>query len=131
MIKDIYNKLFHSNKSTNENKEQYSNCNAIVFILDPKNKEDIVDIKLYINDTSDESAKQFGTLLYSINESFYAKSFLQMMSDITKDNPEYSTFMNIAIKRWSDFFHNVKNQETTEDQNSDDPIVPPSYFYSK
>lgn len=128
MISKLIKKFFNTSKNVSEvknNLQEYTDCNAIIFILDSKNENSFVDIKLYINDTSDHAAKQFGTLLYSINESFYAHTFLQMMNDITKDNPEYSLFMNQAIQTWSKFFNKLKAED-----NSQEPIVPPSSFYS-
>ena len=129
MISKLIKKFFNTSKNVIEeknNSQQYDDCNAIIFILDSKNDNNFVDIKLYINDTSDNAAKQFGTLLYSINESFYAHSFLQMMNDIIKDNPEYSLFMNQAIQTWSKIFDKLKIENSSED-----PIVPPSSFYNK
>ena len=72
-------------------------------------------IKIIINDVSLKSSNNFGFLLYLINSGYYTKSALDSLVELSKEHPNYESFIEHTIHSWS--------------QNLDiKPIISPSNF---
>ncbi|NDC71875.1 MAG: hypothetical protein EBZ62_00270 [Sphingobacteriia bacterium] len=93
-------------------KEIINKENSISFIVDESSR---VKIKIIINDVSLKSSNNFGFLLYLINSGYYTKSALDSLVELSKEHPNYESFIEHTIHSWS--------------QNLDiKPIISPSNF---
>jgi len=93
--------------------------NSISFVVDESSR---VKIKLIINDVSLESSNNFGLLLYLINHGYYTKSVLDSLVDLSKEHPNYESFIDYTIHSWS---QNLDNKPITINTK---PIISPSSF---
>jgi hypothetical protein len=112
--------LFNSKKELKNNLEtKNTNTNSILFYLDQDQK---INLDIDINNISSEDAKQFGLLLFLINEGYYVQSFLDKISDIAKKHADKTEFIQTVISVWSHAI--IENDKVVEQ----DPIIKPTQF---
>lgn len=83
-------------------------------------------VKIYFNITSTEAAKQFGEMLFLLNEGYYVQSILDIFKEISSADENYAKFIQKVISNWSE---KVLELENHEDDLLNNPIVSPTYFY--
>lgn len=83
-------------------------------------------VKITVNNKSFESAKQFGELLFLLNEGFYVQPILDVLNDIIKTEPAYATFIQSILNRWST---KVTEIEDVEEDLLNQPVISPTFFY--
>jgi hypothetical protein len=82
-------------------------------------------VKIHLNITSNEAAKQFGEMLFLLNEGYYVQSILDIFTDISKTDDKYAKFIHGIISSWSE---RVLEMEHHEKNSLDTPIISPTYF---
>ena len=118
----IYNyllSLFNHDKQNTDNLETKKGINSILFYLDENQK---INLDVDIDNISAEDAKQFGLLLFLINEGYYVQSFLDIISDIAKKHSNKTQFAQTVISTWSNAI--LENDKVVEQ----DPIIKPTQF---
>lgn len=100
-----------------------SNENIITISCDSSG---VSKVKIIVNNNSIESAKQFGEMLFLLNEGFYTQSFLDILNEIVESDKNYTIFVSSIIDKWS---NKVTEIENIENSLSNKPIVPPTFFY--
>lgn len=120
----IYNYLlslfnYKNNEQTEINTETTKTNNSILFYLDQNQK---INLDIDINNISADDAKQFGLLLFLINEGYYVQSFLDIISDIAKKHSDKTQFAQNVISTWSNAI--IENDKVTDQ----DPIIKPTQF---
>lgn len=120
MFKKILDKL--SNYLKNKSKTD-SKTNSILLQIDHDNK---VNLKVFINNNTIESADRFGLLLFLLNEGYYVQGFLDILSDLSKQNPYNDKFVKQTISSWSNKI--TESAELESNINSNDPVIKPTEF---
>jgi hypothetical protein len=95
--------------------------NSIIFHLDQNQK---INVDIDLNNLSTEDAKQFGLLLFLINEGYYVQSFLDIISNISKVDTTKTEFVQSVISSWSNAI--IENDNYVK--NNQDPIIKPTQF---
>lgn len=120
MIKKLLNTLFKNKK----NSSQFNHTtNSIVFEIDKNNK---INLKVFINDTNIESADKLGVLLFLLNEGYYVQGFLDILSDLSKQDPNNDEFVKKIINSWSTKVTEIAEYESQ--LNINEPIIKPTQF---
>lgn len=96
--------------------------NSIMFESDSNN---MVNIKVYINDPSRDAADKFGLLLYLLNEGYYVQHTLEILSNLSKEHHN-NEFITATINSWS----NKVTDNTKHELYINDPIIKPTQFNS-
>jgi hypothetical protein len=121
----IYNYLlslfnYKNNEHTEINTDTKKQNNSILFYLDQNQK---INLDIDIDNISADDAKQFGLLLFLINEGYYVQSFLDIISDIAKKHSDKTEFVQTVISTWSNAI--IENDKAV---NQEDPIIKPTQF---
>lgn len=107
--------------------ETINKYNQLTISVDNNGK---IVIKFDINNFSNHDAKNFGLMLYYMNEGLYVETILDLLTQSTDKNTNYTNFIEKTISSWSTkVSESYKDDEDIADINS--PIVSPSDFYKK
>jgi hypothetical protein len=118
MIIYLYNKYFKKNINANPEKKS---VNSITFTID-----DSDNIKVYFvfDDPSPDSTAKVGDFLYHLSNGHYINYILDILLNISKQQPEHRDYIWNIINSWSLNLSNYDSANPTNDQ----PIVRPSLF---
>lgn len=108
-------KLLFNKKSNISN----TNISAIIFQIDNSNEE--TKIKIELENLSTDAAQKFGSLLFLINEGYYVKPILDILSEMSKESMEKAIFTQYTMSEWS-------SKVATNNNTDDDPIIKPTQF---
>jgi len=97
--------------------------NLLIIACDPHGTN---KVRITINNKSLESAKEFGEMLFLLNEGLYIQPILDVLNEIVKTEPSYATFTQSVINKWS---NKVIEIEDVEEDLLNQPVVSPTFFY--
>lgn len=120
----MMNKLFGKTQTQNHN------SNELSFIFDD-NK--IPHIKIVIHNYDPIDAKEFGNILFMLNNGYLMSSILETLISLAKDNLEINNFIQQVVSHWTALDTAYKNQysNTTAYKNDDQPKVKPTEFLER
>jgi len=117
-IRSYFDKLFKIKEST----ENDSLFNIILFQIDENQK---VHLKVNIDNFSEEAAKKFGFLLFLLNEGYYVQTFMDLISDFSKESLTKAQFCQQVIGSWS---NKIAESDKYELDHQDEPMIKPTSF---
>lgn len=120
MIKTILS-LFKREKNSEE--ENLDIPNSISFSFGSNDEE--ISVKITIAKLDDKIAKQFGELLFHLNEGYYAQSIVETMNEISAQGQDEFMFVKKITNSWAEKIIEADKLEASINQ---EPIVSPSYF---
>ena len=120
-LKRYFNSWFH------QKSDSYNN-NSILFNID-KNRN--IHLKLNFNHFSSEDSDKFALLLFLMNEGFYTQTFLDLITDFAKQNPQHAQFIQHIISEWSNRITENNTYASMEINTKEDPLIKPTQFHSK
>lgn len=115
----MWKKIFKAKKISTE--ETTKKPIQILFEIDNSDK---FTVDLIINDKSVEMADNLGLLLFLINEGYYVQYFLDMLTDLSKQDSNNGIFVQKTISNWSNKIVESENNHIAIDE----PIIKPSQF---
>lgn len=119
MITYLYNKYFNKkNINTNKNK---SSVNSITFTID---HSDNIKVYFAFDDPSPDSPSKVGDFLYHLSNGHYVNYILDILLNISKQQPEHKDYVWSIINAWS---LNLSSYDAPTETN-DQPIIKPSLF---
>ena len=110
-------------KDSQENKET---CNTIVFKIDQDQK---IHLHIDVHNFSSKDADKFSLLLFLLNEGYYIQTFLDLVTDFAKQNPQHAEFVQQIVSGWSSKI--TENSTYIEDSNEEEPLIKPTQFHNK
>ena len=110
MIKFISDKFLKTKKETH---------NTVIFRIDSENEN--IKVDFLFDNINENSSRQIGEFLYFLNNGYYIKNILDILSNLSSNNPEYATFINNILRFWSD-------KLPVEPSIEDKPIISPTHF---
>jgi hypothetical protein len=128
IFKTIYKQIF--NKSQKEEIEYIynrNNENSLSFILD-KDNNSVIQINVQHFD-NDQYIDKFAQLLFMLNNGYYHKNIVDIMSDLAIKDPDRALFLSKVIQKWSHYIDKyVDAEEKVNDYNINKPCVSPLSF---
>lgn len=107
-----------------KHKENTKPTNSVLFEIDNNNN---IDVKIKLNNALVDDAEKFGLLLFLINEGYYVQTFLDILSDISKEGEHQAKFVQTTIHSWASKVTESNIYETNI-KNECDPIIKPTQF---
>jgi len=95
-------------------------------LIVPVDDEGKIRVKVTINNTDNNAGKKFGEMLFLLNEGYCTQSILDIFDDIVESEASYGKFLRDVIDRWSS---KITESEKLEIDQSDKPIISPTFFY--
>jgi hypothetical protein len=123
MIKYILKKLFSSNKKIENNDEFIPKHNTVTFWI---GEDGLPYSKVYIIDTSPESAQYFADMLFSINTGQYINYILSILVELSSKDKDVNNYVRKVIDSWKNITDN--NEDTNSKQ---EPYIKPTTFNKK
>jgi len=119
MIKSILNKLCQYQKKKNNIEESLPKHNTVTFWVEANQSY----AKIYIVDTDPESIDSLAEMLFGINSGEYMTSLLNILIDISKQDPKIKHYVKEVMVAWQDLVDdNTSYGDTTE------PYIKPTAF---
>jgi|LakMenE18May11ns_1017448.scaffolds.fasta_scaffold9805417_2 hypothetical protein len=115
-MKNIFSKIFKKNN----NKE--SEKNSLIFSI---NRDGDLLIEVVLKENNKNSHEYLGNLLFELNNGNYTQNILDLLLEISKNNPNFAQLVKKTISVWS-----AKVLLHTPTVNEDAPIINPSQFYN-
>ena len=84
-----------------------------------------IKIKITINDATEAQGRNFGNMLFLLNESYCTQSILDIFNDIVKSDKTYVLFIKNAIDQWSS---KILEVDGDDEKILNEPIIPPTTF---
>lgn len=110
-------------------KKTHKPYNEISFLFD-ENK--IPHIKIYFEKYEETDAKEFGTLLFSLNRGYLMTSILEILVSLAKENSTTNTFVQQVISHWVGLDNIYKNRDDNiAGDNNEEPVVKPTEFLER
>lgn len=109
-------------------KNAHKPYNEISFLFD-ENK--IPHIKIYIEKYEEADAKEFGTLLFSLNRGYLMTSILEILISLSKEDGKVNTFVQQVVSHWVGLDNIYKNRGEDILKDDDEPSVRPTEFLER
>lgn len=121
--------LFYNNQPTQSAEEPLLKENSISFVLNEDNKI-IIRVNLY-NTVKKEDCKEFGSLLYIINEGGFAGDIASVLNEMGLQEPAKLSFTSGILTEWMNLLdkHGVVDYDNSV--GDDEPIISPLHFSQK
>jgi len=117
MIESIKKLFTTTNKMTNNEFINKNQENSVSFIT-TKNNQPIIELN--IQHLDDDNAQKFAEILFLLGNNYYQEDIINMLTDMSKREPERSGFITKVIGYW---IHYVNLKNTTNE-----PCVSPLGF---
>lgn len=118
MIKSIKKLFTTTNKSTTNNELINRNQENSVSFITTKNNQPVIELN--IQHLDDDNAQKFAEILFLLGNNYYQEDIINMLTDMSKREPERSDFITKVIGYW---IHYVNLKNTTNE-----PCVSPLSF---
>jgi hypothetical protein len=97
-------------------------CNSITFKIDQDQK---IHLHIDIENLSSADANKFGLMLFLLNEGYYVQTFMDLMTDLSKQDLTKAQFVQQVIGNWS---KQITESNEYEDKLDNEPIIKPTLF---
>ena len=99
-------------------------CNSVTFKIDQDQK---IHLHIDIEYLSSVDASKFGFMLFLLNEGYYIQTFIDLMTDLSKQDLTKAQFVQQVIGSWS---KQMTESDEYENKLDNEPIVKPTLFNS-
>lgn len=115
-------KLFDYSHSKDIKTAPPASENQIIISCD---QNGLVKVKITISHVGTNAAKDFGKMLFLMNEGFYVQSILDIIKEIKESGSDTNEFIEQMISSWSECVVSIESMEKDEDNQ---PIISPTLF---